>query len=427
MSSSGQPSRLPGGARAGYMNRDIAILRELARQYAEAAARPVQNQRRQKWRRLNSLERVPPPIYIRACAWHEMPQSRCLCEDPFYRQYEDFFRRMLFQDTFEDDYIIEPWVTVSAAWVMPRDGPWGLPVRWTRPGQRDGAGVWDPPLKEETDIDKLVAPQHAIDEDETARRAARLAEAVGDIVPVAVDRAPAYRMWLADISTELAKLRGIEQLMLDMIDRPAWLHGVLAFMRDGILRVHEQAEQAGDWSLLAHQNQAMPYARELPAPAPDGRSVPRRMLWCFCASQELTAVGPEMFEEFMLEYQLPIVSRFGLCAYGCCEDLTRKIGVLRRIPNLRRVAAAPAANVATVAQQVGDDYVISYRPSPADMVAYGLCEERVRSILARDLAALRGCCFDITLKDVETVEGDPHRIRRWVAMVRRVVDEVIGS
>lgn len=406
---------------------DVAVLREPAKRYAEAAAKPVQQQRRDIWRRLNSLGDVPPPIYIRACAWHEMPGSRCVCEDPFYRHYEDFFRRMLFQDTFDDDYIIEPWVTVSAAWVMPPGGPWGLPVRWTRPEQRHGAGVWDAPLKDESDIDRLVAPHHIIDEAETARRVERLAEAIGDIVPVRPDRAPAYRMWLADISTELAKLRGIEQLMLDMIDRPAWLHRVLAFMRDGILRVHEQAERAGDWSLLAHQNQAMPYAMELPDPSPDGGGVLRRSLWCFCASQELTAVGPEMFDEFMLQYQLPIVSQFGLCAYGCCEDLARKIEVLRKIPNLRRIAAAPAADVATIAQQVQDRYVINYRPSPADMVAYGLCEDRVRSILRRDLAALRGCRFDITLKDVETVQGDEQRIGRWVRIVREVVDEVIGA
>ena len=33
---------------------------------------------------------------------------------------------------------------------------------------------------------------------------------------------------------------------------------------------------------------------------------------------------------------------------------------------------------------------------------------------------------DITLKDVETVQGDPTRVREWVKLTRRVIDEVVG-
>lgn len=56
--------------------------------------------------------------------------------------------------------------------------------------------------------------------------------------------------------------------MRDMIDDPAGLHRLVAFMADGIRRTHEQAEAAGDWGLTAHENQAMPYAEALPDPAP---------------------------------------------------------------------------------------------------------------------------------------------------------------
>ncbi|MCX7804483.1 MAG: hypothetical protein N3A38_04750, partial [Planctomycetota bacterium] len=220
------------------------------------------------------------------------------------------------------------------------------------------------------------------------------------------------------------QLRGIEQLMIDMVEDPEGLHALLARMRDGISKAQEEAERAGDWRLVNHQNQAMPYAEELRDPSPDGGPALRKELWCFCASQETTAVGPDMFEEFMLQYQLPIMEKFGLVAYGCCEDLTRKIGKLRRIPNLRRIAVSPFANAARCAEQIGRDYVISYRPSPADMVAYGFDVGRIKGILRRDLAACRGLHVDITLKDVETVEGDPNRVRNWVRVAREVVDEV---
>jgi ABC-type Zn uptake system ZnuABC Zn-binding protein ZnuA len=145
------------------------------------------------------------------------------------------------------------------------------------------------------------------------------------------------------------------------------------------------------------------------------------------AAQEYTLVSPEMFNEFLLKYQVPILSQFGLTAYGCCEDLTRKIPFLRQIPNLRRIAVAPFANVAACAEQIGEDYVISYRPSPADMVSYGLSPDKIRSILSRDLATLQGCHFDITLKDVQTVQGDPNRVRDWVKIVRSVIRDFEGN
>ena len=227
-------------------------------------------------------------------------------------------------------------------------------------------------------------------------------------------------MWTGDISTELGRLSGIEHFMLDMYDRPEDLHRLCSFLGEGVLRTHDQAEAAGDWDLSCHQNQAMPYAKELPDPAPSTRGVSRKSLWYYMAAQEFTTVSPKMHEEFLLRYQLPILQHFGLTAYGCCEDLTHKISMLRQIPNLRRIAVAPAADVASCAEQIGTDYVISYRPSPADMVGYGWDEQRVRAILKKDLDALQGCLFDITLKDVETVQYDPSRIRKWVRIVREM-------
>jgi hypothetical protein len=195
-------------------------------------------------------------------------------------------------------------------------------------------------------------------------------------------------------------------------------------MADGVRKTHEEAEAAGDWGLGAHQNQAMPYAEELPDPAPNRNGVTRRSLWGYMAAQEFTAVSPAMHEEFLLRYQLPILKEFGLVAYGCCEDLTHKIDMLRRIPNLRRLAVTPFADVAKCAEQIRRDYVLSYRPSPADMVSYRFDAGRVRSILTHALTACRGCYVDITLKDVETVERDPDRVRNWVRLTREVVDEV---
>jgi hypothetical protein len=404
-------------------NGDVAVLRDLARKYLDVCRKPVQTERRRLWRMHNSLRRTRPLIYVRAFAWQEMPESRCLCSDPFLRGYEDILRNRLFWDGLDDDSIFEPWLSLPA---VHRCTGWGIAGERHRSGEARGSFKIDYPLKEEADFAKMRAPWHGIDEEETARQADRLRDALGGILDVDVDRQPAYHMWTADISSDLGFLRGIENFMLDMMDRPEWLHRVVAFMRDGILRAQEQAEAAGDWGLSAHQNQAMPYAEELEDPAPNARGVPRRKLWCFMAAQEFTLVSPAMHEEFLLAYQLPILSAFGLTAYGCCEDLSRKIGMLRKIPNLRRIAVSPFADVRRSVEQIGTDYVLSYRPSPSDMVGYGYDEGRIRSLLSKDLALCRDSHVDVTLKDVETVQSDPTRVRRWVQLTRQVIDEAWG-
>ena len=57
--------------------KDITILRDLAKRYAEIASKPIQDERRDLWRKHNSLVRTRPLIYMRAFAcWSEMPESK---------------------------------------------------------------------------------------------------------------------------------------------------------------------------------------------------------------------------------------------------------------------------------------------------------------------------------------------------------------
>ncbi|MBN1933866.1 MAG: hypothetical protein JW934_04330 [Anaerolineae bacterium] len=404
---------------------DIQIIRDLANWYAEACNKPVQDERRDLWRKHNSLIRTRPLIYIRAFAWSEVPESRLECADPFWRGHENWLRQMLYRDSFGDDYILEPWITQEATRILPPGGVWGVPVGRIPSPEPRGSWLYDPPLKDLDDVKKLVPPQHVIDEQDTARHVERLQEAVGDILTVNVCRAPAYRMWHGDLSTDLAYLRGLEQVMWDMHDHPQWLHDLLAFMRDGVLRAHEQAEQNGDWHLADHQNQAIAYAMELDDPQANGPTVTRDKLWTFVASQEMAQVSPAMHDAFMLSYQLPIMEKFGLAAYGCCEDLTYKIDILRKIPNLRRIAVTPFADVRKCAEQIGGDYVFSWRPSPSDMVSTQFDPDFVRNHVreALDIASQNGCHVDITLKDVETVQHQPDRIPKWTRIVREIVED----
>jgi hypothetical protein len=405
-------------------NGEVAILRELVKQYVEIAAKPIQDERRDLWRRHNSFERTRPPIYVRwLAAWHEAEESKLKCEDRFHQHFEAVLRQEIFQDDIGDDSIQEPWLTLGASRPTPAGGIWGLPYGRIPSPVSGGSWMFDPPIKRWEDMEGLAEIHHVIDEEATASNLARIQDAIGDLIEINVDRAPVWQVWHADISYDLANLRGLEQVMWDMVDAPEELHRLCRFLSEGIQRVHQEAEDAGDWRLCDHQNQASPYALELPDPEANSAPVKREQLWVFAAAQEMAQVSPAMHDEFVLQYQLPIISRFGLCAYGCCENLTQKIDMLRQIPNLRRIAVTPVADVAKCAEQIGTDYILSWRPNPSQMICCGFDPDLIRLVVRDAMEASRGCHVDITLKDVQTVQHNTANLREWVKVVRGISDE----
>jgi hypothetical protein len=413
---------------SGNHKRDVRILRDLVKQYVDLACKPIQEERRQLWSDLLSLRRTRPLVLATYGMWNVwcrevFGDNTLKCEDPLLRAHERNLRMAIFHDPIGDDFILEPWIGEEAV----KDGAWGrlfgVEQRLTDKPAEGGAGAYMPVLKDWSDMAKLKPVRHRIDEEATVRKVGALKEAIGDLVEIDVNRGPVYSGFMADISWNLATLRGLEQMMVDMYESPRQLHALAAFIRDATLAAQDAAEAAGDYGLNCHGMQEMPYSRDLEWPRPNVRPRLRRDLWCFCAAQEFTLISPKMHDEFLLRYQMPIIRRFGLAAYGCCEDLTRKIDMLRQVPNLRLIAVTPRADVRRCAQEIGTDYVISWRPNPADMVCCGFDEGKIGRIIREGMEACMGLHVCIHLKDIETVEGDPSRLARWVRIVRRIGDE----
>jgi hypothetical protein len=403
---------------------DRQLLRDLAERVAALAAKPIQDERRRLWRAFHSLRPERVMVYVETSmpGW-EILGPELACRDPFFRTCEWELRRRIWQDEIGDDAVIEPWLTVRAKMVVPPEGHWGMTSKVIPSPVPGGAWQSIPAIRELEDVKRMIVPEHEVDEAATREQAERVQEAVGGILGVNVSRKPHMSVWGSHISGDLGQLRGIETAMLDMIDHPEWLHALLAFMRDGILKVHREAEAAGHWSLGDHENQSVPYSDELPAPKPNSGPVPMSQLWGLMAAQEMTLISPEMHDEFMLQYQIPICRLFGLVAYGCCEDLSRKIGILRQIPNLRRIAVTPWADVPRSAEAIGRDYDASWRPSPADTVCMGFDPGRIQSLLRAGLAEFQrhGCPLEINLKDIKTLQGDKDRLRKFIEIARREI------
>jgi hypothetical protein len=127
-----------------------------------------------------------------------------------------------------------------------------------------------------------------------------------------------------------------------------------------------------------------------------------------------------MFAEFIFPYQLPILAKFGLNCYGCCEPLDKRWDTIRQIPNLRRVSVSPWSNLEEMAEKLGNRYIYSMKPNPAYLAIPRLDEEYVRKSLREALAitAKHNCHVEIIMKDNNTLGHNPRNATRWVEIAR---------
>jgi hypothetical protein len=120
-----------------------------------------------------------------------------------------------------------------------------------------------------------------------------------------------------------------------------------------------------------------------------------------------------MHDEFCLQYEQPYMERFGLSCYGCCEPLHNKMGILRKVKNLRRVSMSYWIDLDKAAAAVGTDYVFSYKPTPAVFAWDTWDPEPARANLRTALEKAKGCRVELIMKDVSTVRSEPQRLWEW--------------
>ena len=397
---------------------DRQVLRGLAAQVAELAARPVEQEKRALWYRHNALEPTRPLIFCDPeNSWDEIiPPAQLECEGELARGWEVTLRKEIFWgEALGDDRVIEPYFNVPHVYT---ESDWGM--HETRTGGQDGGSyVWDAPLKSYADLERLHFPQIAVDDEATDRALDLARETLGDLLAV---RLKTTWWWSVGMTWLLIRLRGLAQIMYDMFDHPDGLHRLMAFLRDGHQARLDSLEQNG---LLSLNNDGsyvgsggFGWTHELPQPDFDGH-VRTRDLWALAESQETVGISPHMFAEFVFPYQLPLLERFGLSCYGCCEPLDKRWSIVEQIPNLRRVSVSPWSERAQMAERLGDRYIYSMKPSPTDLAMDTLDEERIRAELRAALRATRDCRVEVIMKDNHTIRNDPQRVVRWVQIARQ--------
>jgi len=407
-------------------NKDKHILQELAKQIAEIAALPIQQETISLWKALNGLKPKRPMVMIDQVCWNEMnvdDELTLRTQDTFCRDRERDLRRILYAwNHMRADMVVEPVVTVPKAIVGTGFGIEIEEERLLTDSENDiMSHEYRDQLKTDDDLKKIRMPDARLDESETARRENMAHEIFDGILGVEMQGiATMFNVW-----DWIVQWRGAENVLVDMVDRPEFMHRLMSRVTDAWLALLDQAETRG---LLAHHLSRVhctgAHTDELPAPGFDPEKPRAKDVWTCGMAQIFGSVSPAVHQEFEIDYAVKWYSRFGLVYYGCCEPLHARLDMVKKIPHLRKISMSPWVDVEKGAEGIGRDFVFSRKPSPAflsfdtwDPLAV---EKDLRAV--KEICGSHGCPVEFILKDISTVRYQPQKLWEWSDIAMRVVE-----
>lgn len=256
------------------------------------------------------------------------------------RRWEVVLRKELFWgEKLKDDKPIEAYFDIGYTY---SENDWAGENSLFRGGKEGGSYVWDAPIKSIDDLDKIKLPEIEIDYKITQETLDLAREVFEGLLEV---RLKGIWWWSLGFTQDLVKLIGLSNSLLFFYDNQLLIHRINQIINKGYLKKLEFLEKN---NLLSLNNDGtyvgsggIGYSDQLPAKDFDGVHVRPIDMWFHSESQEFSGVSPAMFEEFVFVYQLPIIKKFGLVCYGCCEPLHSRWNIIKNIPNLRRVLFLP--------------------------------------------------------------------------------------
>lgn len=414
------------------------VLRGLARRVKDLAELPVQEERRRRWNDHLRLKEVEPLVFIDPeSAWFEIiPHTSLKCRNDLARMWEFLLLKEIYwQENICDDRVCRGEFSVQdIAWIS----DFGVTQKKTG-GENFTAYHIEPVIEDyDRDLPKLKFRTLKRDKENSARVESMAHDVFDGILKVKKDNS----WWFsAGLTVDFIELRGFENFLYDFYDYPDEMKALMAFLRDDWLNMLDILDKEGLLSLnnggefmgtggygwcdeLPTEKDLVQNGDAYEAPFCNTRHVHPIDMWGYSESQESVSVSPDAFAEFVLPYQLPILEKFGLTSYGCCEPLDNRIDILmEKVPHLRKVTVSPWSDVNLMAEKLGKNYAMCWKMSAAYISTPEVAEDAIRQKAREAISASRrnGCPLEILNRDILTLSWHPENAARWVQIVREEV------
>lgn len=407
-------------------NADRLVLIRLAEKVAAISGSPQMAEKRLLWHQLNTLQKTRPVIFCDPeNGWNEIiTESQMVCKGKLARRWEMDLRKEIFWgEEMGDDKPVEPFFDVPYT-VLPDD--WGLPTIYHQTEMDNGARSWDAPVKNyEKDLPRLKIPDLEIDWLVTNGSFKLAKEVFAGILEV---RLKGSWWWSLGLTVSAVALRGMTNMLMDFLDEPENIKELLSMISRAHLKKLDYLETHG---LLSLNNDGtyvgsggFGFTDELPQKNFTG---PVRCvdMWGFSESQETVHVSPEMYEEFIFTFEKPILERFGLNCYGCCEPLDSRWPVVKKHHNLRRVSCSAWANLEKMTANLENNYIFSMKPSPAVLSSTAIDKNTIRKELCRSFEITKNCVVEVIMKDNHTIGNRPENLIDWCKIAKEEAERLL--
>lgn len=410
---------------------DRELLKPLIDQLLALAERPDQEPKKQLWARFNALQpvdKVPVCITfegIPAPQWDLLfGPDHLQCKTELARRIEfDLKTRVWMARNVPDDHVVWPAILVSATQAAPPD--WGVPLHWRPSNDPLGAKEIVAPFADRINLEKLRHPRTEIDEPATQDRLAQAAELVEHRLAVH----PRYPTLGEAVFDDAVRLRGMEQIFLDLIDRPQLIHELMRFITDSVVADHQRRQDRG-WINAppdpTGRYQMVPVFRHIAAYLPPDFADRKPLLrdeWAYVTAQTSAGLGPEMYARFVHQYNCRLAELFtaGTVYYHGCEQLDQKLDSIARLPNLRRHHVSPWSSVELAAEKFAGSVLLEVHAHPTE-VFFGAEADDMRREIERLLKSAAGHPLCLNLSDIHSLGGNPHTLRTWAQIAQDTVE-----
>ena len=422
--------------------KEISVIRGLAREISEIAHLPVQQKKIALWKDLNSLKMKRPMVLTYSFPWNEsedhIEELKLVSEDPLNRRIERHFRRLRFKwNHMRADMVIEP-VYFSPIYiddtgcgfdsVIPAGKGISLcdNIHTIEVADPQAAVEYKAVLTSEEDIERIKIPKIRINRENTEREYERACSLLEP--EIKVEKRGFHSIWCSPMD-DLARLWGISELMIDMTERPNLIHRAMDRLIDAHIARLDQLEELNLLSLnnrnagVITQGMGECYTDELPGPCFDPAHIRPKNLWGGATAQIFSGVSPAMHDQFSLSHEKRWLEKFGLASYGCCEPLHKKIGVLKEIKNLRKISMSSWINIEEAAENIGNKFVFSYKPKPTflAMESFDLQSSREEMKTVLEKTREYGSNVEFILRTIISYRYEPKRLTEWVKMAMEMV------
>ena len=403
---------------------DKRIIRELAKKVAELAAKPENDELRRLWRALNGLKPERPMVAADQICWNEMDVDGELATrttDPTCQHYERHMRRIIYRQKYmPDDVPVEPFINVPKAI---HGVGLGLGAKQTTIRSDNTSDVHSYHFENQItcmdDLEKVKMPTVSHDTTETSRRVAfarELFDGILDVREIGWD--PYVSLW-----DPIAMWMGVENALYAMMDEPELIHALVARMVKGYMSMLDQLEEQGLFcppQSLIHCTGAQ--VDDLPASGYNPDAPRAKDIWMFGLAQMLGTVSPAFYNEFEIEPCMQLFERFGLVYYGCCDPIDGKIPFLRKVKNIRKISVSHWAKQSVLAEEMGNEWVLSRKPNPAYLAYDSFDEGLIRADLTEtaEICKRNNCPLEFIQKDISTVRYKPQRLWAWVRIAKEI-------